>query len=595
MLIELPPRYGSDGLYQDAKPRIICQSHVVHENASNSFEVLQTRWHPQSPTDSHLLVLLSDNSIRVFDESKLKYTWRIGPLPSAIAVARNLSFLHPLGDIAIDFDIAPPKVYDDQLLSETIDGVDSINSTFNNLSLAGKPDCKRIEWPVVILRGNGTVHIAMTGLNSDKPRLQGPLKMFPSKKDNYGDDFCSLLVIQTLPPTIVIAENRGILHHVLMVDSSDDDLSFDETKTLLRNEYDLFVIESIELELGLKENDDKETSAAPVLLKRDPVNEQRYYCHHETGLHGINIGFINQLQSYIDDESENEQKFNVKSKAEYILSTKVTNSSKVNAVVGVGIMQSPSGIFAMLSSGQVVSLHTIKTVGSFLPDVSPSPRMTSKDLDRRVPFDQHVRAILNAGVSQPLLKLDKTNPPTSQQTFELLMNTIQVLRDQYKRHDQVRQEVAKKCKILELLKRQQNDDIDQLLQDRDYIQEKALTLAEMHEDIMDRQQNLQKRVQDILRLALLRLPNAGAAEHEFTDQIKKIKSRVDKLYQDVKQVKSKHETQKTQLESLDITNQKPVVIPPKQEEAIKEILSQMTKQISTITMDVQQLSSVVEN
>lgn len=577
--------------------KIICQSYVLHENASNSFEVLQTRWHPQSPTDSHLLILLSDNSIRVFDESKLKHTWRIGPLPSAIAVERNLSFLRPLGDIAIDFDVAPPKIYDEPLLfGETFDGVDNINSTMNNLSISGKHDSKKIEWPIVILRGNGNIFIVMAGLNTEKPRLQGPLRMSPSKKDNYGDDFCSLLVIQTLPPTIVIAENRGILHHILMVDATDDDHSFDETKTLVRNDYDLFVIESIELELGLKENDDKETSVAPVLLKRDPINEQRYYCYHETGLHGVNIGFVAQLQSYVDDEDGNELKFNVKSRAEYILSTKVTNSSKVNAVIGVGLLQSPSGIFAILSSGQVVSLNTIKSIGSFLPDVMSSPpKITTKELDRRLPFDQHVRAILNAGVSQPLLKLDKTKPPSSQQTFELLMSTIQVLRDQYKRHDQVRQEITKKCKILELLKKQQNDDINLLLQDRDLIQEKAGALADMHEDIMERQVSLQKRVQDILRLAMLQLPNAGAAEHEFTEQIKKIKTRVDKLHQDVKQLKSKHETQKTQLESLEISDNKPIVIPPKQEEAIKEILSQMTKQISNLTKDVQQLSSVVEN
>lgn len=595
LLIELPLRWGADGLYQDAKPRVICQSFVLHENSLNNFEVLQTRWHPQSPTDSHLLVLISNNSILMFEESTLKHTWRIGPLPSAIAVARNLSFLQPLGDTAIDFDIAPPKLKDD-LLNETIDNIESLNNTMNNLSLAKQQlQSKQIEWPIVVLRGNGAIFVLNAGLNTEKPRLQGPLKMMPTKKDNYGDDSCSLLVIPTLPPTIVIAENRGILHHVVMIDSTDDDASLSETKSILNFDYDLFVLESIELELGLKEDDQKETSATPVLLKRDPVNEQRYFCYHETGLHGINIGFLPQLQTYIDNDSEDELRLNVKSKAEYILSTKATNASKVNAVLGIGILQSPSGIFTILSSGQVVSLNTMKMVGNQLPDVSSSPpRIQSKEVDRRVPFDQHIRTILSAGVNQPLLNLDKSKPPSSQQAFELLMNSIQVMRDQYKRHDKVRFEISKKCKILELMKNQQSDDISHLMGDKHLIEEKAYKLAEMHEDIMERQQSLQKRVQDILRLSMLRLPNAGAAEQEFTDHIKKIKSKVDKISQDVKQIKMKHESQKVQVESLDIANQKPIVIPPKQEEAIKEILTEMTKNISTLTKDVQQLSAVVE-
>lgn len=594
LLIELPLRWGTDGIYQDAKPKIICQSFVLHENNLNNFEILQTRWHPQSPTDSHLLVLLSNNSIMMFEESTLKHTWRIGPLPSAVAVARNLSFLEPLGDTAIDFDIAPPKLRDD-LLNENNDNIENLNNTLNNLSLAPKQQTKQIEWPIIILRGNGKIFILNAGFNTEKPRLQGPLKMMPSKKDNYGDDSCSLLVIPTLPPTLVIAENRGMLHHIVMIETKDDETSLNDSKSILSFDYDLFVLESIELELGLKEDDQKESSASPVLLKRDPVNEQRYFCYHETGLHGINIGFLPQIQSYIENDESDEVRLNIKSKAEYILSTKATSSSKVNAVLGFGVLQSPSGIFTILSSGQVVSLNTMKIVGNQIPDINSSPpKIKSKEIDRRIPFDQHIRAILSGGVSQPLLNLDKSKPPTPQQAFEILMNSMQVMRDQYKRHDQVRFEISKKCKILEVMKNQQNDDISQLLDDKHLIQEKAYKLAEMHEDIMERQQSLQKRVQDILRLSLLRLPNAGAAEQEFTDQIKKIKTKVDKISQDVKQVKSKYEIQKVSVENMEITTQKPIIIPQKQEEAIKEILTEMTKQISTLTKDVQQLCSVVE-
>lgn len=43
--------------------------------------------------------------------------------------------------------------------------------------------------------------------------------MFPQTIDNYGDDSCSILILPTLPPTIVIAESTGKLHHALLLET----------------------------------------------------------------------------------------------------------------------------------------------------------------------------------------------------------------------------------------------------------------------------------------------------------------------------------------------------------------------------------------
>lgn len=605
-IMEMPLRWGVDGVYQDGKSRITCHTYNLHEHSANHLESLQTRWHPNSPTDSHLLILMSDNSIRMYDESNMKHVWRIGPVPNYVAVENNLSYLQSLGETAVDFDIAPPNIREncESQFNETFDGhIEHINNSLSSLSITAKKSQleqqKKIEWPIVILRGNGTVLVLTAGLNTDHPRLQGPLTVIPAHKDNYGDDSCSLLVIPTLPITIVIAENSGILHHALLIESANEDLSINETKTVLKNDWDLFVLESIELELGLSEDNTKDLTVAPVILKRDPVNDQRYFCYHQTGLHGITIGFVQQLQSYVNDESEIEPNMNVKSRAEYILSTKAFNAALVNAVVGVGLLQSPSGIFAILSSGQVVSLDTIKLSLSINPELSVSPPSIKSDQranDRKIPFDQHIKALLSSGISQPILKLDKTKPPSSQQAFELLMNTIQVMREnQLKRHDQVRQEIAKRMKVLELMKNQQQDEIVQLLEEKELIQEKAYKLADMHEDIMERQQNLQKRVQDILRLASLRLPSGNSSEKEFMEQIKKIKSKTDKLLQDAKQIKSKNDLQKRQFEDWANAGEDSIkALPPKQEETIKEILVDIAKQVTNLTKDVKKISSIID-
>lgn len=599
MIMEMPMRWGAEGVYQDGKPRIMCQAFILHEHATNHLECIQTRWHPNSPTDSHLLILLSDNSIRIYDEASLKHTWRVGPIPNSIAVEKNLSYLQSLGDTAVDFDVAPPKVKEDHLNDSLENDLNKINSSISSLSIHAKKNQqekqKKIEWPILILRGNGTICVINAGLDTEQPRLQGPLTVIPQQKNNYGDDSCSLLVIPTLPPTLVIAENSGKLHHLLMIEAQHEDGSFDETKTLLRNDWDLYALETIELELGLSEDKAGFSSTTPVILKRDPINEYRYFCYHDTGLHGVSIGFVQQLRSYVSDESENEPNMNISSRAEYILSTKAFNASKVNAVVGVGLLQSPSGIFAILSSGQVVSLNTIKMLIATIADTN-STSTEQKQADRKTSFDQHIKTLLHSGVTQPILKLDRTKPPSSQQAFELLMNSIQVMRDnQFKRHDQVRQEIDKRAKVLESLKNQQMNDIRQLVEAKELIHEKAYELADKHEDIMERQQDLQKRVYDILRLASIRLPSGNASEKEFIDQVKRIKLKVDKLLQDVKQIKSKNEIQKKQFESWENSSENTAkALPPRQEETIKEILVDMTKSISNLSKGVQKISSIID-
>ena len=535
----------------------------------------------------------------------MKQIWRVGPVPNNSAVGKNFSYLKSLGDTAVDFDIAPARVLNNFNDNSELE---IINNSLNSFSLSktineSKAEQRKVEWPIVVLRGNGTIFTLIAGLNTSKPRLQGPLTMIPRQNDNYGDDSCSLIVVPTLPPTIVIAESTGTLHHVLMIESTLEDSSFDETKTVIQNEFDLYVLETIALELGLPEDKNTpDTHSNPIYLKRDSFNEQRYFCYHDTGLHGITIGFVPQLQRYINDD-EVEPNLNIKSRAEYILSTKAFNSSKTNAIVGLGMLHSPSGMLALLKSGQIISLDIVLDKNSFnhpnsdvRTDSSQYPEDVSVKKHLNGSFDQYIKNILTPDVTQPILKLDKTNPPSAQQSLDLLMNAMQVLRENnFPKHDKVRQEILKRMKILEVLKNQQREEITQLFNDREQIQEKAYKLADMHEDIMERQNNLNKRIQDILRLATLRLPAGTSSEKEFTDQIKRIKSRTDQLLQAVQQIKAKNEIQKTQFECWNETNEDSMkALPPKQEQTIKEILADMTSQIAPLTGDILRIKSILE-
>ena len=63
----------------------------------------------------------------------------------------------------------------------------------------------------------------MSGLDTDRPRLQGPITMTPSTVNNYGLDSCSILVIPSLPPTLIIAETNGKLHHALFLEAENSE------------------------------------------------------------------------------------------------------------------------------------------------------------------------------------------------------------------------------------------------------------------------------------------------------------------------------------------------------------------------------------
>lgn len=597
VVMEMPLRWGVDGVYLDGKSQIICQTFIIHEHSKNQLECIQTRWHPNSPRDSHLLVLLSDNSIRMYDESVLKQIWHVGATPNNAAVEKNLSYLKSLGDTAVDFEIAPPISRKNSSLNDSFENkIDSINDFMTSLSIATKRNLheqKKIEWPVLILRGNGTIFVLKTGFHSEKPRLQGPLTVLPSQKENYGDDSCSLLLIPTLPPLIVVAETSGILHHFLMIENSTEDVSPDDTPTV-KNDWDLLALESIELELGLSEDNIKDTSTHMV-LKRDFVNEQRYFCYHQTGLHGITVDFVRQLQTYANHEDETELNVNVRSRAEYILSTKAFKSSECNSVVGIGLLQSPSGIFAVLSSGQVVSLNIIRPESLAMIPVLPASQnqIAQERCSKNIVFDQYIKSLLNSGVKQPILRIDKSKPPSMKQAFELFSNATSCYKLQFARHDEVRKEIVKRSKILEHMKSQQKNEISQLLEDKKVIHEKAYKLADLHEDIMERQQNIHKRIQDVLRLASLKLASINSNEKEFSELIRKIKQKTDKLLQDFAQIKARNEMQKKQLEVYENFSGGSV-LPAKQEETVKDILLSMTKQVANLTSDVKQISAVID-
>lgn len=74
----------------------------------------------------------------------------------------------------------------------------------------------------------------------------------------------------------------------------------DSSVYLYPSEWTLNVLETVELELGLSENNKSSEYSCPVHLKKDPINEFRYFAYHNTGLHAVTMDFVKHLQNFVE-------------------------------------------------------------------------------------------------------------------------------------------------------------------------------------------------------------------------------------------------------------------------------------------------------
>ena len=222
-------------------------------------------WHPGANQEGRLILLTSDNSLRIFNmdhETSVdpEHTWILSDRrqdnSKGFFGESAMSLKGSLGETAVSFAFAP--------------------------SVGNDPDPHL--WPLFILCGDGSVFCMVTSsLNQNqKPKLMGPLSMYPESDDNYGTDACSILCLHpkiSSPPILIIATNHGILYHCIVLqklDGGDEDchdnvsqISQSDWSTLtMRNSVDLalHVYESIELELNLVSSESPQVSGLSIEL-----------------------------------------------------------------------------------------------------------------------------------------------------------------------------------------------------------------------------------------------------------------------------------------------------------------------------------------
>ncbi|KAL0114540.1 hypothetical protein PUN28_011677 [Cardiocondyla obscurior] len=596
-LMELPKRWGKDAVFKDGKKIILCTNHNFGDFGATT-EIQRTRWHPGSTNDSHLLILTSENSFRLYqcelgDAPRLIKCWKVGRAPSSSP--SKIPDFTSLGETAVDFDFATPTLRKPEMFADKT--TDEIKETIN---------WNQIEWPILVLRGNGEVLIVRGNVlleNYGTPVVLGSLSMYPSTDDNYGIDSCSIMCLQTTPPIVVIAMCTGKIYHaILLREISDDDDDDRKTWSQYGSNYSLhtpddalYVYECVELELGLLFTDDDKKYNCPIHLHCDKGNKSRYFCSHNAGIHMVSLPMVSQLEEFVYDNNENYLPSLLnQSILQYLFSTRTkhTNVDEPTPILGFGLLQEPCILISLLHTGVVIDLSVIDLY--YLPRIEQlEPVVNTTKKVNKEPFDVYIKKLLRREVSQPITKIG-TRTMSLSESLELLYHATNIFRTQhFVRHDKVREEISKKVRALKALKNHLLKELDTLTEIKN-LKQTAERLAERYEDIKDKQEELASRAREVLRLVDYKEPSMTSVERAEAQELQKMKVKIEDMKIRLEQLKKKVPQQTMLTNGIETNGKgKEIVFTRNQEETTKENLYQMTKNIKNLSDQVKQIKAEI--
>ncbi|GJQ81314.1 putative nuclear pore complex protein [Trypoxylus dichotomus] len=647
LVVQLPPRCPPYGAFQNNKELIYCNSFSLNERVlafDNDVEVRQVRFHPGCFQNIHILILTSDNLLRLHkidnDAETGVGTYQVGVQPMGRFPSTRISFLEVFGYVAFDFDFAPPELRTCEPVTKKIlpkkvlesndnkisESLKDLSITYNKLSTEALSSTKiypkrvtfddqpkpkpirnqsipeyNVDWPILIVCGNGDVYITYIDLKSGNTplTLKGPLP-FLAEANNFETDFCSILCLHSTPPIVCLASSRGMLYHAVLL-PIDEDYAFtpdpDEHRPIFIENPDkaLYVFETVELELGLSTYPKYVDYNCPIILHKNVGKIGLYFASHEAGIHSIDISCVENLHKFVakqDDDDPEPDLFDLHSSVEYLICTKMAASEKVNPVIGFSIYYNPPSILALIANGQLVTLTlaTLFTIPTSDVLESGSTEIINSPLKKMLsePFDVIIQRILKQSTTQPILKMSSTGTEhTAQECYELLQRAAQVFREEhFKNHTKAREEIEKRVKTLIKLKEIQKADIEKIAKERQKLQEKAEALAEKYEDIKDKQEEMSKRCEKLLILIAKKRAEPSNAEKDFMKELKDGEGKVEAFKKAIMKIKTTIKYQELQMKNWNSMVRKENTIGNVQTDAIKSNLQDMTEKIANMVNEI---------
>lgn len=416
--------------------------------------------------------------------------------------------------------------------------------------------------------------------------------MYPASADNYGTDFCSIMCISTTPPIVVIASCSGKIYHTIFLrdpnalEDTYQNGSLNAQKSEIikpqKSEDTLFVFEIAEIELGLLYNDSDKKYTCPIQLHPDKGYKSRYFCSHNAGIHMVTVPAVSQLDKYLNPDDGNSD-LNLpstlySSSSQYLVCTR-TKHTKINKsapILGFGLRQQPCPVLiALLHTGDVVDLSIVDL--DYLPkNEIPERVVSSSKKISRESFDNYVRGLLKKDLtSQPITKLDAKSQLSGKEYLELLYRATDVFRNyHFEKHDKVRKDIVKKVESLRKLKEHQLRELQILAETKKELRTKAEFFADYYEDIKEKQEDLARRAEEVLRL--VNYKELSSVERMEGVQLKELDNKVQDFVVRMCQLKKKMANQTAHIESNKKNSKNnELILNDRQEEVIKSNISQM--------------------
>ncbi|NP_001126713.1 nuclear pore complex protein Nup88 [Pongo abelii] len=604
MILELPKRWGKNSEFEGGKSTVNCSTTPVAERfftSSTSLTLKHAAWYPSEILDPHVVLLTSDNIIRIYSLREPQTPTKVIILSEAeeesLVLNKGRAYTASLGETAVAFDFGPLAAVPKTLFGQN--GKDEV-----------------VAYPLYILYENGETfltYISLLHSPGNIGKLLGPLPMHPAAEDNYGYDACAILCLPCVPNLLVIATESGMLYHCVVLEGEEEDdhtseKSWDSRIDLIPS---LYVFECVELELALKlasgEDDPFDSDfSCPIKLHRDPKCPSRYHCTHEAGVHSVGLTWIHKLHKFLGSDEEDKdslQELSTEQKCfvEHILCTKPLPCRQPAPIRGFWIVPDILGptMICITSTYECLIRPLLSTVHPASPpllctredvEVAESPlRVLAETPDS---FEKHIRSILQRSVANPafLKASEKDIAPAPEECLQLLSRATQVFREQYiLKQDLAKEEIQRRVKLLCDQKKKQLEDLSYRREERKSLREMAERLADKYEEAMEKQEDIMNRMKKVLHSFHSELPVLSDSERDMKKELQLIPDQLRRLGNAIKQVTMKKDYQQQKMEKV-LSLQKPTItLSAYQRKCIQSILKEegehireMVKQINDI-------------
>ncbi|KAF6299288.1 nucleoporin 88 [Rhinolophus ferrumequinum] len=604
MVLELPKRWGKNSEFEGGKSTVNCSTTPIAERfftSSTSLTLKHAAWYPSEMLDPHIVLLTSDNVIRIYSLREPQTPTKVIILSEAeeesLIPNKGRAYTASLGETAVAFDFGPLAAVPKNIFGQK--GKDEV-----------------VAYPLYILYENGETFLTYVSLLHSPGiigKLLGPLPMHPAAEDNYGYDACAILCLPCVPHTLVIATESGMLYHCVVLEGEEEDEQTSEKSWDCRADLvpSLYVFECVELELALKlasgedEPFDSDFSC-PIKLHRDPKCPSRYHCTHDAGVHSVGLTWIHKLHKFLvsdeeDKDSLQELATEQKCFVEHILCTKPLPCRQPAPIRGFWIVPDILGptMICITSTYECLIRPLLSTVHPASPpllcmqedvEVAESPlRILAESPDC---FEKHIRSILQRNVANPafLKSSEKDTAPPPEECLQLISRATQVFREQYiLKQDLAKEEIQRRVKLLCDQKKKQLEDLNYCREERKSLREMAERLADKYEEAKEKQEDIMNRMKKVLHSFHSQLPVLSDSERDMKKELQLIPDQLRHLGNVIKQVTMKKDYQQRKMEKV-LSPQKPTItLSAYQRKCIQSVLKeegehirQMVKQINDI-------------